>query len=57
MATFFFASIVVILSILGLSLGLILNNKPLEGSFGGMSNLDSDLECSICGGNPKKCPK
>ena len=45
MATFFFASIVVILSILGLSLGLILNNKPLEGSCGGMSNLDSDLEC------------
>ena len=57
MATFFFASIVVILSILGLSLGLILNNKPLEGSCGGMSNLDSDLECTICGVNPKKCPK
>ena len=57
MATFFFASIVVILSILGLSLGLILNNKPLEGSCGGMSNLDSDLECTICGGNSKKCPK
>jgi hypothetical protein len=57
MATFFFASIVVILSILGLSLGLIINKNHLEGSCGGMSNLDSDLDCSICGDNPKKCPK
>lgn len=57
MATFIFASIVVILSILGLSIGLIINNKPLQGSCGGMSNLDSDLGCSICGGNPNKCPK
>ena len=57
MVTFIFASIVVILSILGLSIGLIINNKPLQGSCGGMSNLDSDLECSICGGNPNKCPK
>ena len=57
MTTFIFASIVVILSILGLSLGLILNNKPLQGSCGGMSNLDSDLECTICGANPNECPK
>ena len=57
MATFVFASIVFILSILGLSLGLILNNKPLQGSCGGMSNLDGNLECSICGGNSNKCPK
>ena len=57
MATFIFASIVVILSILGLSIGLIINNRALRGSCGGMSNLDSDLECSICGGNPNKCPK
>ena len=57
MTTFIFASIVVILSILGLSLGLILNNKPLQGSCGGMSNLDSDLECTICGANPNEWPK
>tara|TARA_Y100001949_G_scaffold35117_1_gene27930 strand:+ start:450 stop:623 length:174 start_codon:yes stop_codon:yes gene_type:complete len=57
MATFIFASIIVVLSILGLSLGLILNNKPLQGSCGGMNNLDSDIECGICGGNPNKCSK
>ena len=38
--------IVVIISIGGLSIGLLLNNKPLKGSCGG---LNSQGECEICG--------
>ena len=38
------------LSIFGLSLGVILSNKPLKGSCGG--NSDS---CDLCKGDLKKC--
>ena len=40
------------LSITAMSIGVIFNRKPLSGSCGG---LNSNEECSICGGDTKKC--
>jgi len=39
-------------SITAMSIGVIFNRKPLSGSCGG---LNPNEECSICGGDAKKC--
>tara|TARA_E500000081_G_C6107820_1_gene341011 strand:+ start:540 stop:698 length:159 start_codon:yes stop_codon:yes gene_type:complete len=48
MATVVFAIIVIALSIGGMAIGLILQNKPLQPSCGGIY-LDKGESCSICG--------
>ncbi len=44
--------IILSLAIMAMSIGVIFNRKPLSGSCGG---LNSNGECSICGGNTNKC--
>ena len=38
------------IAILGLSIGVIFNDKPIQGSCGG---LGADEACTICGGDTK----
>lgn len=38
-----------------MAIGLIIQNKPLKGSCGGVARLMGNEDCSICGGNPQKC--
>ncbi|MDG1847179.1 MAG: (Na+)-NQR maturation NqrM [Candidatus Marinimicrobia bacterium] len=40
------------IAILGLSIGVIFNDKPIQGSCGG---LGADEACTICGGDTEKC--
>ncbi len=53
------AIVVIGIAILGMSLGLILNNKPLQGSCGGQDGkviIDGiEMTCPTCGGDNTKC--
>ena len=39
-------------AILGLSVGVIFNDKPIQGSCGGIG---AEEACTICGGDTEKC--
>jgi len=50
--TIYLSIIIFGLSILGLSIGVIFDNKPIQGSCGGIG---ADEDCTVCGGDPQKC--
>ncbi len=39
----------------GMAIGVLFGRKPISGSCGGMKALGMDVECEICGGNPRLC--
>lgn len=39
----------------GMSIGVILQNKPIKGTCGGLNALGMDTDCEICGGDLSKC--
>ena len=41
--------------VIAMAVGVILSNKPIKGSCGGMAALGIDSKCDICGGDTKKC--
>ena len=48
-----YLSIIVLgIAIFGLSIGVIFNNKPIQGSCGGIG---ADESCTICSGDTEKC--
>ncbi len=55
MITFILAFGFIAIMIAGMAIGVILQNKPIKGSCGGMAALNMDTACDLCGGNPKKC--
>ena len=48
MSTFIAAFIVILVAFSALAIGLIIRNKPIEGSCGGVMTTE-DGTCSICG--------
>ena len=50
--TVFLSIIILGIAIFGLSIGVIFNDKPIQGSCGGIS---ADESCTICGGDTEKC--
>jgi len=49
------AFVVFLLLFAGMAIGLIVQNKPLKGSCGGVARLMGNEDCEVCGGNPQKC--
>lgn len=47
--------LIMLLVVLGMSIGVIFGRKPIAGSCGGIANLGIEKECSICGGDRDKC--
>jgi hypothetical protein len=47
--------LIMLLVVLGMSIGVIFGRKPIAGSCGGIANLGIEKECSICGGSREKC--
>lgn len=54
--TWLLVFLVMLLVVLGMSIGVIMGRKPIAGSCGGIANLGIEKdECPICGGNQAKC--
>lgn len=39
----------------GMAIGVLVANKPVKGSCGGLNNVGLGGECDVCGGNPDQC--
>lgn len=53
--TIFAAVVFIGLLFSAMAVGVILSNKPIKGSCGGMAALGMKQGCDICGGEPDKC--
>lgn len=53
--TWLLVFLIMLLVVLGMSIGVIFGRKPIAGSCGGIANLGIEKECSICGGSREKC--
>ncbi|MCC5867165.1 MAG: (Na+)-NQR maturation NqrM [Gammaproteobacteria bacterium] len=38
-----------------MAIGVIVSNKPVKGSCGGLGASGLDADCKICGGDPVRC--
>ena len=50
--TVYLSIIILGIAIFGLSIGVIFNDKPIQGSCGGIG---ADESCTICEGDAEKC--
>ena len=57
MGLFFITLAVLLLVVVGMSVGAIFRDKPLKGSCGGVGAAlgEKDYTCEICGDDPNKC--
>ena len=56
MSTILLTFLILLILLLGMSVGVIFGRKPIAGSCGGLQGLDPERDCELCGGNPSKCP-
>lgn len=55
MAIFLITFLVMSVVIVIMSVGVLFGRKPVQGSCGGMNNINGLNECEVCGGEPEKC--
>ncbi|WP_110641329.1 (Na+)-NQR maturation NqrM [Salinicola sp. CPA57] len=55
MTIWILAFAIMLLLVAGMAIGVILGNKPIAGSCGGLNTLGLKSGCEICGGNDEVC--
>lgn len=55
MELFFIVFLVMLVLVVAMSVGVLMGNKPISGSCGGMSALGMEVACDVCGGDKTKC--
>ncbi|WP_207062726.1 (Na+)-NQR maturation NqrM [Motiliproteus sp. SC1-56] len=57
METFIFTFAILLLVIVGASVGVVMGRKPIKGSCGGVGAAlgEKDYICPVCGDDPNKC--
>jgi hypothetical protein len=57
MQMFFVTLLVLLIVMVGMSVGVLLGRKPLKGSCGGVGAAlkEENYVCDLCGGDPNKC--
>ncbi len=55
MTSFLITFLVIATVIVIMSVGVLFGRKPVQGSCGGLNNIEGMNECEICGGEPQKC--
>ncbi|PCI78998.1 MAG: hypothetical protein COB20_05790 [SAR86 cluster bacterium] len=57
MTSFLITFLVMAVVIVIMSIGVLFGRKPVQGSCGGMNNIDGLKECEVCGGETQKCKR
>ena len=57
MLSFLITFIVIAEVIMIMSVGVLCDRKPVQGSYGGMNNIGGLNDCEIYGGEPQKCER
>jgi len=47
--------VLMVIVVLLMSVGVLMGRKPVQGSCGGLNNIEGMVECEICGGEPTQC--
>lgn len=57
METVFLAFVVLLVVVIGASVGVLMGRKPIKGSCGGVGQAlgEKDYTCPVCGDDPNKC--
>ena len=55
MTTVILSFLLVCLAVTGLSIGVLMGRKPIQGSCGGLSDGIGDGACELCGGSVERC--
>lgn len=61
MVEFLLTFILLVTVVAGMAIGVLRGRAPIQGSCGGLGNLEAKLgtagACEICGGEPARCPQ
>lgn len=55
MAVFLLTLVFLLIVVAAMAVGVIVSNKPIKGSCGGIQQLGMGGKCDICGGLPEDC--
>ena len=55
MELFFIVFLVMLVLVGAMSVGVLMGKNPISGSCGGMSALNMEVACDVCGGDKTKC--